>query len=197
MASLRRHRLLSGYQEPPPPPPGQVDCSADPGALAPAITAAKPGTTLYIVGTCVGHFVITKTLTLTGASSDARLDGGGSGTVLGIDPGSAAAVNVTVAFLTITAGNIGTAVAMATMPIFFEKNIPHLFPLTAARQMYDPLHKLKYSFAATYFDQVRSGIDPGDIDLVLVATATPNRTFPATAGYSLTRRTAATAATST
>ena len=58
----------------------------------------------------------------------------------------------------VTAGNIGTPIAMATMPIFFEKNIPHLFPLTAARQMYDPLHKLKYSFAATYFDQVRSGI---------------------------------------
>ena len=58
----------------------------------------------------------------------------------------------------VTAGNIGTAIAMATMPIFFEKNIPHLFPLTAARQMYDPLHKLKYSFAATYFDQVRAGI---------------------------------------
>jgi branched-chain amino acid transport system substrate-binding protein len=54
------------------------------------------------------------------------------------------------------AGNLGTAVAMATMPIFFEKNIPHLFPITAARQMYEPLHKLKYSFAATYFDQVRS-----------------------------------------
>ncbi len=58
----------------------------------------------------------------------------------------------------VTAGNIGTPIAMATMPIFFEKNIPHLFPLTAARQMYDPLHKLKYSFAATYFDQVRAGI---------------------------------------
>ena len=58
----------------------------------------------------------------------------------------------------VTAGNIGTPIAMATMPIFFEKNIPHLFPLTAARQMYDPLHKLKYSFAATYYDQVRSGI---------------------------------------
>ena len=58
----------------------------------------------------------------------------------------------------VTAGNIGTPIAMATMPIFFEKNIPHLFPLTAARQMYEPLHKLKYSFAATYFDQVRSGI---------------------------------------
>ena len=58
----------------------------------------------------------------------------------------------------VTAGNMGTAIAMATMPIFFEKNIPHLFPITAARQMYDPLHKLKYSFAATYYDQVRSGI---------------------------------------
>ena len=58
----------------------------------------------------------------------------------------------------VTAGNIGTPIAMATMPIFFEKNIPHLFPLTAARQMFDPLHKLKYALAATYFDQVRSGI---------------------------------------
>lgn len=58
----------------------------------------------------------------------------------------------------VTAGNIGTPIALATMPIFFEKNIPHLFPLTAARQMYEPLHKLKYSFAATYFDQVRSGV---------------------------------------
>ena len=58
----------------------------------------------------------------------------------------------------VTVGNIGTPIAMATMPIFFEKNIPHLFPLTAARQMYEPLHKLKYSFAATYFDQVRSAV---------------------------------------
>ena len=58
----------------------------------------------------------------------------------------------------IAAGNMGTPIAMATMDIFFQKNIPHLFPVTAARQMYEPLHKLKYSFAATYFDQVRSGV---------------------------------------
>ena len=58
----------------------------------------------------------------------------------------------------VTAGNIGTPIALATMPIFFEKNIPHVFPLTAARQMYDPLHKLKYALAATYYDQVRSGV---------------------------------------
>ena len=55
-------------------------------------------------------------------------------------------------------GLIGTAPAMAAMPILFDKNIPHLFPLTAAREMYEPLHRLKYSFAATYFDQVRAGL---------------------------------------
>jgi branched-chain amino acid transport system substrate-binding protein len=55
-------------------------------------------------------------------------------------------------------GTIGTATSLASMPLLFDKNIPHLFPLTAAREMYEPLHKLKYSFAATYFDQVRAGV---------------------------------------
>jgi branched-chain amino acid transport system substrate-binding protein len=55
-------------------------------------------------------------------------------------------------------GTIGTPTALPSMPILFEKNIPHLFPLTAAREMYEPLHKLKYSFAATYYDQMRSGV---------------------------------------
>jgi branched-chain amino acid transport system substrate-binding protein len=55
-------------------------------------------------------------------------------------------------------GSIGTAPAMAAMPILFDKNIPHLFPLTAAREMYEPLHRLKYSFAATYYDQMRAGV---------------------------------------
>jgi branched-chain amino acid transport system substrate-binding protein len=31
----------------------------------------------------------------------------------------------------------------------------NFFPITAAREMYEPFHKLKYSFAATYFDQMR------------------------------------------
>ena len=53
-------------------------------------------------------------------------------------------------------GTIGTATSLASMPILFEKNVAHLFPLTAAREMYEPLHKLKYSFAATYFDQIRA-----------------------------------------
>ena len=55
-------------------------------------------------------------------------------------------------------GTIGTPTALPSMPILFEKNIPHLFPLTAAREMYEPLHKLKYSFAATYFDQMKAGV---------------------------------------
>lgn len=55
-------------------------------------------------------------------------------------------------------GTIGTPTALPSMPILFDKNIPHLFPLTAAREMYEPLHRLKYSFAATYFDQMRAGV---------------------------------------
>jgi branched-chain amino acid transport system substrate-binding protein len=56
------------------------------------------------------------------------------------------------------AGTIGTAVAMASMPILFEKNIPHVFPLTGAREMYEPLHKLKFSFASPYYYQIRTGV---------------------------------------
>lgn len=55
-------------------------------------------------------------------------------------------------------GTLGTGVALASMPVLFEKNVPHLFPLTAAREMYDPLHKLKFSFAAPYYDQAKSGV---------------------------------------
>ncbi|MGD9952295.1 MAG: ABC transporter substrate-binding protein [Burkholderiales bacterium] len=55
-------------------------------------------------------------------------------------------------------GTIGTPTALASMPILFEKNVPHLFPLTAARQMYEPLHRLKWSFAAPYYDQMRAGV---------------------------------------
>jgi len=55
-------------------------------------------------------------------------------------------------------GLIGTATALAAMPILFEKNVPNLFPITAAREMYEPLHRLKYSIAATYYEQVRASI---------------------------------------
>jgi len=46
-------------------------------------------------------------------------------------------------------GHIGTAQNMAAMPVQFEKNVINFFPITAAREMYEPFHRLKYSFAAT------------------------------------------------
>ena len=36
-------------------------------------------------------------------------------------------------------GHIGTAQNMAAMPVQFEKNVINFFPVTAAREMYEPL----------------------------------------------------------
>jgi branched-chain amino acid transport system substrate-binding protein len=58
----------------------------------------------------------------------------------------------------IVIGHIGTAQNMAAMPVQFEKNIVNFMPITAAREMYEPLHKLKYSFAATYYDQIHMAL---------------------------------------
>jgi branched-chain amino acid transport system substrate-binding protein len=53
-------------------------------------------------------------------------------------------------------GHIGTAQNLAAMPVQFEKNVINFMPITAAREMYEPFHKLKYSFAVTYYDQMRT-----------------------------------------
>ncbi len=58
----------------------------------------------------------------------------------------------------IMAGHIGTAQNNAAMPVQFEKNVINFFPVTAARDMYDPFHRLKYAFAATYYDQMRGAL---------------------------------------
>jgi branched-chain amino acid transport system substrate-binding protein len=58
----------------------------------------------------------------------------------------------------IMAGHIGTAQNLAAMPVQFDKNVINFFPLTAAREMYEPFHRLKYSFAATYYDQIRAAV---------------------------------------
>ena len=55
-------------------------------------------------------------------------------------------------------GSIGTPTAVAAMPIYLDRNVAHLFPLTGAREMFEPLHKLKYSFSAPYYDQIRAGL---------------------------------------
>ena len=55
------------------------------------------------------------------------------------------------------AGTVGTPINMAAMPIEFEKNVFNFMPIASAREMFEPISPLKWSFAATYFDQVRTG----------------------------------------
>ncbi|MDH5580166.1 MAG: ABC transporter substrate-binding protein, partial [Betaproteobacteria bacterium] len=57
-------------------------------------------------------------------------------------------------------GHLGTAQNNAAMPVQFEKNVINFYPVTAAREMYEPFHRLKYAFAATYYDQMRTTL-PG------------------------------------
>jgi branched-chain amino acid transport system substrate-binding protein len=59
-------------------------------------------------------------------------------------------------FFTVVDG--GTPMNNAVMPIQFEKNVPNLFPLTAARSMYEPYNRLKFGQFASYYDQMRSGV---------------------------------------
>ena len=58
----------------------------------------------------------------------------------------------------IMVGHIGTAQNNAAMPVQFEKNVVNFYPVTAAREMYEPFNRLKYSFAATYYDQMRGAV---------------------------------------
>jgi branched-chain amino acid transport system substrate-binding protein len=58
----------------------------------------------------------------------------------------------------IMVAHIGTAQNNAAMPVQFEKNVINFYPVTAAREMYEPFNRLKYSFAATYYDQMRGAV---------------------------------------
>ena len=54
--------------------------------------------------------------------------------------------------------NGGTPMNDAMMPMMFEKDVPNVLPLTAARSMYEPYNKLKWSQFASYYDQMRAGV---------------------------------------
>ena len=54
---------------------------------------------------------------------------------------------------------LGTPMNNALFKDQFDANVPNLFPLSAARSMFEPFHKLKFYGAATYVDQVRAGIN--------------------------------------
>jgi len=52
----------------------------------------------------------------------------------------------------------GTPMNDANMPRQFARNVPNMFPLTAARSMYQPYNKLKFAQFASYYDQMRSAV---------------------------------------
>lgn len=54
--------------------------------------------------------------------------------------------------------NGGTPMNNATMPDQLAKGVANIFPLTSARSMYEPFHHLKFGLAASYYDQMRSGV---------------------------------------
>jgi branched-chain amino acid transport system substrate-binding protein len=58
----------------------------------------------------------------------------------------------------LTLDNGGTPMNDANMPAQFAKGVPNMFPLTAARSMYEPYNKLKFGQFASYYDQMRSAV---------------------------------------
>ncbi|MBU3917472.1 ABC transporter substrate-binding protein [bacterium] len=55
-------------------------------------------------------------------------------------------------------GSIGTPHNNAVFSMLEKKNVPNLFPYTAARSMSEPFHKLKFANLGTYYANVRSGL---------------------------------------
>jgi branched-chain amino acid transport system substrate-binding protein len=54
---------------------------------------------------------------------------------------------------------LGTPMNNALFKDQFEAGVPNLFPLSAARSMYEPFHRLKFYGAASYVDQMKAGIN--------------------------------------
>jgi branched-chain amino acid transport system substrate-binding protein len=65
-------------------------------------------------------------------------------------------LNVDNIFLMVSA--MGTPMNIALMPRMFDANVPSLFPVTAAVQMAEPLHPMKFSYYVSYRDQIRGGM---------------------------------------
>jgi len=54
--------------------------------------------------------------------------------------------------------NGGTPMNNAVMPDQLAKNVPNMFPLTSARSMYEPFHRLKFGLVSSYYDQMRAAV---------------------------------------
>jgi branched-chain amino acid transport system substrate-binding protein len=58
----------------------------------------------------------------------------------------------------IMVSNGGTPMNNATLPEQLAKGVPNIFPYTAARSMYQPLHHTKFGYSASYYDMERAGV---------------------------------------
>jgi branched-chain amino acid transport system substrate-binding protein len=56
------------------------------------------------------------------------------------------------------AGILGTNTAMAAMPVMAQKGIINLFPMAPAREMYEPVDKLKFAFVASFVEQMMDAV---------------------------------------
>ncbi len=54
--------------------------------------------------------------------------------------------------------SLGTPMNIAAMKQQDPKNIPNVSPLSAARQMAEPFHKLHYAGTASYYEQIKAGV---------------------------------------
>jgi branched-chain amino acid transport system substrate-binding protein len=59
-------------------------------------------------------------------------------------------------FLMVSA--LGTPQNNAVLTEQLKMNVPNMFPVTAARQMVEPLHRLKFAGLGSYYDQVRAAV---------------------------------------
>jgi branched-chain amino acid transport system substrate-binding protein len=53
-------------------------------------------------------------------------------------------------------GLMGSAAAIAAMPILLDKNVASFMPMSSAREMYEPPHRLKWGFAPSNFDSMKT-----------------------------------------
>lgn len=54
----------------------------------------------------------------------------------------------------VMAGSLGTGVNNAALPVILGKNLVNFFPAALSRDMYEPLHKLKFAFVSSYYEQI-------------------------------------------
>ena len=56
------------------------------------------------------------------------------------------------------AAALGTATANAAFPVMAQKGVMNFFPMALAREMYEPVDKLKFAFVSSYVEQMVSAV---------------------------------------